>query len=100
MKLNHDEPDADKAVLVGADEREGGVAAEGTAEAGFNATPQEILTSLPGITSKNYHHVMSRVDTIEDLAGLELKALQELIGVETGRSLYSFMNKEMILDVV
>jgi DNA excision repair protein ERCC-4 len=95
LKETREEPDADKAVLVGGDEADGGAAAEGTAEAGFLQAPQDILRSLPGITSKNYHHVMSKVDSIDRLVELELKEVQELVGVEAGRTLFSFINREM-----
>lgn len=95
LKENRDEPDPNKAVAVGGDEAEGGALAEGTAEAGLLAAPQDILRSLPGITSRNYHHVMSKVDSMEKLVELELKEIQALIGVEAGNTLYSFINREM-----
>lgn len=96
LKENREEPDADKAVLVGADELSGGIAAEGVGESGFSAISQDILRSLPGITTKNYRYVMSKVDDIEALCKLELKELQELIGIEPGKSLYTFMNHSLL----
>ena len=96
LKENRDEPDAGKAVRVGADEVAGGVAAEGTGEAGFSTAPQDILRNLPGITTKNYRYVMSKVDNIEALCGMELKELQELIGVEPGRSLHAFIQNDVV----
>jgi len=52
LKENQDEPDADKAGLVGMDDS-GNAVAEGL-ESNFNQVPQEMLRNLPGITSKNY----------------------------------------------
>lgn len=98
LKENRDEPDAGKAVKVGADETNGGVAAEGTGEAGFSTAPQDILRNLPGITTKNYRFVMSKVESVEALCQLDLKGVQELIGVEAGRLLHEFLAKDIRAD--
>lgn len=95
LKEGRSEPDEEKALLVGIDEDSGGVAAEGTGEAGFSATSQEILRSLPGINAKNYRYVMNKVDSVEALCELELNAVQELIGVEPGKLLHQFIHEDV-----
>lgn len=85
-------------MLVGADEESGGVAAEGTGEAGFSAATQEILRSLPGISTKNYRYVMGKVENVEGLCALELGEVQELIGVEPGRKLHEFIQQDIRVE--
>ncbi|KAI5476750.1 DNA repair protein rad16 [Pseudohyphozyma bogoriensis] len=104
LKENRDEPDVDKAISVGLDEASGGAAAEGTGEAGLGFTAVELLRNLPGITTSNYRYVMSKVDNIEELCQLPLDRVQELIGVEKGKVLFDFLNKNItsvvdLLDV-
>ncbi|GAA5943954.1 ssDNA endodeoxyribonuclease RAD1 [Sporobolomyces koalae] len=99
LKASREEPDERKAVLVGLDEDSGGVAAEGTAsgvagEAGFNLTPQEMLRSLPGLTSSNYRHLSAKVTNMEELAKLDLNELQQLIGNEPGKKLHDFITSD------
>ncbi|GAA6017470.1 hypothetical protein JCM11491_006835 [Sporobolomyces phaffii] len=99
LKESREEPDQKKAVLVGLEEDSGGVAAEGTAsgvagEAGFNVAPQEMLRSLPGVTSSNYRHLSGKVHNMEELARLELNELQQLIGNEPGKQLHGFLTSD------
>jgi DNA excision repair protein ERCC-4 len=58
-----------------------------------NLTPQEMLRSMPGINSKNYRLVMSKVDNIEDLSKLGVEDLKEILGQEAGSKLHSFIHK-------
>lgn len=92
LKQNRAEPDQAKAVLVGGDESQGGVTGEGTAQAGFNPVPQEMLLTLPGITAKNCRHVMSKLSNMRELTQASLTEIQELIGVDLGITLYNFFN--------
>ena len=62
----------------------------------YNLTPQEILRSLPGITSKNYKTVMNRVKTIRELASMSLAQIESLIGKENGRELHEFFDKNVL----
>ncbi|GAA6007740.1 ssDNA endodeoxyribonuclease RAD1 [Rhodotorula paludigena] len=97
LKENRDEPDPAKAVLVGVETDEGGVAAEGTlsAEAGFNIAPQEMLRALPGVSSKNYRYLSSQVENMEKLVQLELNEVQALIGNEPGKQLHGFIHTDV-----
>jgi DNA excision repair protein ERCC-4 len=99
LKHNHEEPDPSKAVLVGADEAEG-AAGRQEIEGSFNQASQEVLLNLPGMNTKNFRYVMSRVHSLEDLVGLGLEEIQELIGVEAGRKLYTFVHRNVWTDAV
>ncbi|GAA5973055.1 hypothetical protein JCM11641_000389 [Rhodosporidiobolus odoratus] len=100
LKDNRPEPDSSKAILVGLEQDSGGVAAEGTAagyaagEAALNLAPQEILRSLPGVSSKNYKYLGSQVDNLEELVGLPMGEIQALIGNEPGQRLFAFMHSD------
>lgn len=47
-------------------------------------------------TAKNYHYVMKKVDNMEDLVQLDLNAVNELVGVEAGRQLHTFINHSLL----
>ena len=66
-------------------------------ENGFNTIAQDMLRSLPGVTTKNYRYIMSKVDNIEALCEMELKGIQELIGAEQGKILFNFINRDIIV---
>lgn len=95
LKTNQNEPDPDKASLIGTDSANGEVAAEGY-ESAFMQTPQEVLRSMPGITSKNFRYVMSKVKSLEELAGMEQAAIAELIGSEAAKSLHGFLHQNSL----
>lgn len=67
-------------------------------ESAFNQTPQEILRSMPGVTSKNYRYIMSKVENLEELCELEVGAITDLIGAEAGKLLWSYLHKDTVED--
>lgn len=73
-------------MLVGAEE-------DAEAGAGVNAAAEELLRSLPGITAKNVKHVMSRVGSVRELCELEMKEVQEILGVEPGKACWEFIHR-------
>ncbi|KAF9652763.1 hypothetical protein BDM02DRAFT_3088779 [Thelephora ganbajun] len=85
LKLNNPEPDPERAVLLGAEENL-------EVDGGANAVAEELLRSLPGITEKNVKHVMGKVPSIKEFCQLELAQVQEVIGVNPGKSCYDFMH--------
>lgn len=85
LKNNNPQPDPDKAALVGAEE-------EGLDNIGINAPAEELLRSLPGITAKNVRHVMSMVESIKELCELDLPSVQAILGLEAGKTLYTFLH--------
>ncbi|ORY94875.1 hypothetical protein BCR43DRAFT_442549 [Syncephalastrum racemosum] len=87
LKKLEPEPEADKAALVGVEEPE-------DTDATQNMTPQEILRSMPGVTSKNYRILMSAAETLEELFRMSREQLKELIGEEPSKHLYDFIHKK------
>jgi DNA excision repair protein ERCC-4 len=86
LQSSHDEPDVEAAVLVGAESVD-------DVNSMTNLTPQEILRSMPGINSKNYRLVMSKVENIEELSKLSIDDLKEIVGREAGSKLHHFLHK-------
>ncbi|CAO3681836.1 unnamed protein product [Umbelopsis vinacea] len=83
---NQDEPDMDAAVLIGAESLD-------DVNNLTNLTPQEMLRSMPGINSKNYRLVISKVENLEELCKLSAEDLQEILGKEAGNKVYNFIHK-------
>lgn len=85
LKSKQDEPCMETAMAAGI---------ESTAfkDTNFNITPIDILKSLPGVTSKNFYYIASRVKNLDELMDMKLESIQELIGSEPGRKLYDFIN--------
>lgn len=86
LKTNNPEPDPVKAIAIGADD-------DPNVGAGVNSAAEELLRSLPGITSKNGKHVMSRVNSVSELCRLTLPSMQEILGVEAAQKCYAFLHK-------
>lgn len=93
LKQQQDEPDPEKAGLMGADDSPD--AKEGI-ESAFNQTPQEVLRNMPGVTSKNYRYLMNKLSNLEDLSNLDQASLVNLIGVESATQLRSFVDKDSL----
>ncbi|KAI9476071.1 MAG: hypothetical protein EXX96DRAFT_575678, partial [Benjaminiella poitrasii] len=87
LKKTEEEPNTEAAAAIGAEENEDG-------ETIYNMTPQDILRSMPGVNSKNYKIIMSQVDSLDELMHLSLKKIQDMIGEEMGRKLYTFLRKK------
>lgn len=98
LKINHPEPDLLKAITIGGDdEGEVGAGAAGGESSGlYNTASQEMLRAMPGVTSRNWKLVMSRVDSIRDLCDVESEdAMKEIIGgQEQGKACWTFINKD------
>ncbi|KAG6896228.1 hypothetical protein C0992_009623 [Termitomyces sp. T32_za158] len=85
LKMNNPEPDPSQAITVGADD-------DTDAGAGVNAAAEELLRCLPGITAKNVKHVMNKISTVRELCDMSLIDIQELLGIEPGKSCWEFMH--------
>ncbi|TPX41493.1 hypothetical protein SeMB42_g05553 [Synchytrium endobioticum] len=85
--LKIDEPSMEKAMAVGVENSE-------AIDSTFAITPADVLRSLPGITSKNYRHVMCEVKDLKTLSEMTLEDLQKIIGNEFARKLHEFFNKD------
>lgn len=99
LKINHPEPDQAKAITIGGEEDTaelGPDAAGGDSSGLFNTGPEEMLRALPGVNSRNYKLISSRIATIRELCEIEdRQKMQEVIGDEEGgKNLYNFLNKD------
>ncbi|CAO3677620.1 unnamed protein product [Rhizopus microsporus] len=90
LKSNQEEPNMEKAASIGAEEGEDG-------ETVYNMTPQDILRSMPGVNSKNYKAIISKVNNLEELASMSQKEISKIIGEECGSKLYNFLRKKQQL---
>ncbi|KAK0520363.1 DNA repair protein RAD16, partial [Tilletia horrida] len=115
LKQNFDEPVVEEVQAVGLAEANEGSALDGSgaggsststggtgggtgptgAESIFNLTPQDMLRSLPGITTKNYRYVMNQVRDLGELCAMSREEIQAVIGSEPGRVLHNFINRNM-----
>ncbi|KAL0961548.1 hypothetical protein HGRIS_006487 [Hohenbuehelia grisea] len=86
LKHNNAEPDTKRAIAIGVDD-------ESEAGAGINASAEELLRCLPGITAKNVHYVMSRVRSVRELCELSLVQVQAILGAEPGKKCWDFMHQ-------
>jgi DNA excision repair protein ERCC-4 len=99
LKINHPEPDQAKAITIGGEEDSaemGPNAAGGDSSGLFNTGPEEMLRALPGVNSRNYKLISSRIATIRELCEIEdSKKMQEIIGDEEGgKNLFIFLHKD------
>lgn len=86
LKANHPEPDASRAVAIGADD-------DPEVGAGVNQAAEELLRSLPGVTAKNVKYVMGRVGSVREFCALDLPYMQDILGSEPGKACYNFIHK-------
>ena len=93
LKQQQEKPDPEKAGQIGADDNKG----EGL-ESAFNQAPQDLLRSMPGITSKNYRYVMQKVKNLQELAEMDQQAVGELIGAENAKLLCTFLSKDSVKE--
>lgn len=86
LKALQPEPDPLKAIAVGAEE-------DPDVGAGINTAAEELLRTLPGVTAKNVKHVMGKVKSVKELCELELKEVQQILGVEPGKACWDFIHR-------
>jgi DNA excision repair protein ERCC-4 len=85
LKANAREPDYAAAVAVGAD-------SDPAAGQGMHGPAEELLQTLPGISTKNAGYVMSRVRTVRELCELQLEQVQDILGNEPGKACWEFLH--------
>ncbi|CAO3594824.1 unnamed protein product [Absidia cylindrospora] len=88
IKEGHDEPNVDDAASMGVENPD-------QVNTTINVTPEDILRSMPGVTSKNYRHIMNSVDNLESLAKMNKKDIQDIIGDTPGQALYRFLHRKI-----
>jgi DNA excision repair protein ERCC-4 len=92
LKLNFDEPDEGTAILKGASSAEDRLGIE--KEMIENAGAKEMLHSMPGIYGGNLRHVMSKVESIEELVRMRRGRMIEVLGEENGKRAYGFIHHD------
>lgn len=90
LKLNHDEPDEEMAILKGSSADD----PEGLAPHVENAGAVEMLRAIPGVSSHNVRHVMANVATIRELVDLEADDLKRILGDENGAKAFDFLHRD------
>ena len=58
----------------------------------YYSVAEELLRALPGVTTKNLKYVMSRIGSVKELCGLNLKSVQDILGTEPGKACWEFMH--------
>lgn len=86
LKTNNPEPDPVKAIAVGAED-------DADAGAGVNGVAEELLRALPGVNGKNVKHVMSKVGSVKEFCELSLAQVQDILGVEPGKTCWDFIHR-------
>lgn len=90
LKANQAEPDPIAAVRIGLDKD---MNAEDQA---FNLEPQDMLRVVPGVTSKNLTNLVLECENIVDVANMEERELEAIVGKEAGRQIHRFFNRDLL----
>ncbi|KAK6204286.1 uncharacterized protein RJT21DRAFT_5885 [Scheffersomyces amazonensis] len=92
LKANQEEPDVGMAI-------DKGVNKEVTTEDGgppvFNEDPIDFIQNIPGINSLNYHLIIQKVKSIEEMVKLTRDQFVQLLGEENGKKVYNFINQKI-----
>ncbi len=96
LKMNHPEPDPAKAITVGGEDDPTLAENDGGQAGLYNQGPQEMLRSIPGVSSRNWKLVVSRVDSIRELCEVESEEkMKEIMGgAEQGKAAWNFILKD------
>ncbi|GJE89027.1 DNA repair protein [Phanerochaete sordida] len=86
LKAHNFEPDAAKAIAVGAEE-------DGEGGPGTNHVAEELLRTLPGVSAQGVRHIMNKVGSVREFCELSRKEMQEILGVEPGKTCYEFVHR-------
>ncbi|KAI8302461.1 DNA repair protein [Colletotrichum sp. SAR11_59] len=92
LKSQEDEPDPIAAVRAGLDED---MKAE---DQSFNLEPQEMLSAVPGVNPKNIMRLVLATENLREVANLNERELEPMVGKEAGRQIYGFFNRNVLED--
>lgn len=96
IKATEKDPDVVKAVGLGLEDAAFEPGSDLVGEMQENDNAIDLLKNIPGITSQNYHTVVSHVRSINELALLEEFEIALLIGEENAKKVYRFMHQNML----
>lgn len=89
LKTLEDEPDPLAAVKAGL---EGGMTAQDQL---FNLEPQEMLSSVPGITSKNLYIIARQCENIKEVANIGVDELAKMVGRGPAQQIVEFFERDI-----
>lgn len=92
LKAQEDEPDPIAAVRAGLDKD---MKAE---DQSFNLEPQEMLSAVPGVNPKNIMRLVLATENLREVANLNERELEPMVGKEAGRQIYGFFNRNVLED--
>lgn len=89
LKNKQDEPDPIKAVQLGLEN------GEDPETRTFNQTPQDMLRSVPGVTSKALGKLILEFENVQDVANASEGRLADMIGKENARQIRAFFDRSV-----
>ena len=89
LKKQQEEPDPLRAVQIGL------TGDEDPDERTFNTAPQDLLRTIPGVTAKNAQRLVLETRNVVEVANMPLHELDPLVGLEAGRQIVRFFNRNM-----
>ena len=92
LKRAQDEPDPIRAVQIGL---QAGENPEDLNRSTFSLVPQDMMRSVPGVSSAVFNKLVLEVGNIEQLANMEEDELGETVGKEAARQIYRFFNRSV-----
>lgn len=90
LKTQEEEPDPIAAVKAGLDKD------TKAGEQTFNQEPQDMLAIVPGVTPQNIKTLAFETENLREVANMEEKELEPLVGKTAGRTIYGFFNRNIM----
>ena len=60
---------------------------------GTNHAAEELLRALPGVNAQSVRHIMAKVGSVREFCELSLAQMQDILGVEPGKTCYEFVHR-------
>ncbi|KAK7426809.1 DNA repair protein RAD16 [Neonectria magnoliae] len=90
LKAQEEEPDPIAAVKAGLDKD------TKVGEQAFNQEPQDMLAIVPGVTPQNIKTLAFETESIREVANMEVKELEPLVGKTAGTQIHGFFNRNVM----
>ncbi|KAL9107374.1 MAG: hypothetical protein Q9227_007739 [Pyrenula ochraceoflavens] len=90
LKKNQEEPNPLRAVQIGLSEDDGD-----PNDRTFNQAPQDMLRCVPGVTTKAMQRLVLETRNVQDVANMEVKELDDMIGGEAARQITRFFERSV-----
>ncbi|KAI5464163.1 DNA repair endonuclease XPF [Mariannaea sp. PMI_226] len=90
LKTQEEEPDPIAAVRAGLDKD------TKVEEQAFNQEPQDMLAVVPGVTPQNIKNLVMKTENLREVANMEQKELEPLVGKVAGRQIHGFFNRNVM----